>query len=935
MDNVRIIIVYALLIFSLSQNAKAESDQSNCYIFRDVNRTLTTDEVIKLDLSLFQKITCNKNSFGFSDDTFWVRLYSENISGKILSIPYPSLDTIKVFFVSKNQYTVNESSGDSINFSERSINHRSPKFTIPTQPAIDYALLRVTTKGSVQIPIVIQKPSETIGETASEYLSLGLFYGVIISLVLYNLTLFFFTHDRQYFYYVGYATCFLVFQLSLNAIGFQYLWKNEPWLTNFLTPISIFVMYIFILLFANRFINIDDSHKLFVVCKNLFLLISSFGVLISTFFDYQILLQFIGIYSIIVSIFLLLTAIYLSIKGNIFARFFLIAWTFFLVGIILLTLKNFAIVPSTFITNYSMQIGSAIEMILLSFGLGYRIRVLDKKSSQTEGELRKIEGIVNTTQSLAHDVRKPFSMFKSIIQSVESVSDPAEASEIMKASLPEVNQAMASVEGMIQDVMQIGSDSKPHLEETSPETLIEASLGELFRVYPDADVSISYAFSHKHNISVDTLRVGRVFSNILGNALQAMNQNGHLWIHTKESNGFFEFILGNAGSVIPKESLPKLFDAFFTSGKKGGTGLGLAIAKKIVEAHGGNIRCESEITPEHPRGKVEFFFTLPCADTLVQERKESLPRSSKEIQSAIEAAKSSLRTGAGADPRESELETEILGKTKGKNQTFPILIVEDEAVYRNGLIALLQKNTAICCLFEVHTAMKDTEAFSLALEKKPCLIIQDVDLGPASKNGIEIVRELRSKGFSGNICIHSNRFLMEDTKTALDAGADTVLPKPLGRSHFLKLLSACLPNEEKKLDVPIISHDEPVAPRKPTFAYVDDSPTFLIGMRMKVKSDATLHEFKSSAHFFEKVEKYPSFLSSLDFIVTDFHFDPSDKYNGLTFAEELRKRGFQKPILLASGADIEPEELTKAGINEALPKVINGWEDLKKWASMT
>jgi two-component system, sensor histidine kinase LadS len=247
MNNVRIIIIYtSLLLSSFFQNGKAESAGSNCYIYRDINRTLTTEEVIKLDIKLFQRITCNKNSFGFSDDTFWVRLYSENMSGKILSIPYPSLDTITVFFVSQNQAIVSQSSGDSIDFSERSIDHRSPKFTIPTELTIDYALLRVTTKGSVQIPIVIQKASETVGETAFEYLSLGLFYGIIISLILYNLIIFFFTRDRQYFYYVGYATCFLVFQLSLNAIGFQYIWKNTPWLTNFLTPISIFSMYIFI-----------------------------------------------------------------------------------------------------------------------------------------------------------------------------------------------------------------------------------------------------------------------------------------------------------------------------------------------------------------------------------------------------------------------------------------------------------------------------------------------------------------------------------------------------------------------------------------------------------------------------------------------------------------------------------------------------------------
>ncbi len=548
------------------------------------------------------------------------------------------------------------------------------------------------------------------------------------------------------------------------------------------------------------------------------------------------------------------------------------------------------------------------------------------------GRTKVFEAIARTTQSLAHDIRKPFSMFKAIIQSVESTEDPVEVKEILQISLPEVNQAMVSVEGMIQDVMQIGSDSKPLQEEVSPESLLESCLGELFRVYTEAEVQIQYNLKHSHMIFVDTTRVGRVFSNILGNAVQAMNYKGALWIKTRDVDEFVEFTLGNAGSFIPEESLPKLFDAFFTSGKKGGTGLGLAIAKKIVEAHEGSIRCESGKTSEHPNGKVEFVFTLPKTQNLVPTRVETLPKHSSEIHETLAAAKAAARMGGGPDPREAELEREILSQCKDFGQKIPVLFVDDEAVYRNGLVSLLEKNSSIGSLFEILTATNDKQAIAQATSHSPCLIIQDVDLGPESTSGIEIVKALRLKGFKGKICIHSNRFLMHDTKVAIDAGADTVLPKPLSRSHLLKLLIACLPEAKPALKAEGIPECL-VETRKPTFAYIDDSISFLIGMRLKVKKEATLHEFKSTKAFFERVEKEPSFLSSLDFLVTDFHFDTSDPHNGLTFASELRSRGFAKPILMASGADFEAEDLERAGVTAALPKVINGWSDLVKWVN--
>ena len=69
--------------------------------------------------------------------------------------------------------------------------------------------------------------------------------------------------------------------------------------------------------------------------------------------------------------------------------------------------------------------------------------------------------ISRTTQSLAHDVRKPFSMFKMIIDAVDGEDDPIEAKQLLKESLPEVQQAMASVNGMISDVLEIGSESAP------------------------------------------------------------------------------------------------------------------------------------------------------------------------------------------------------------------------------------------------------------------------------------------------------------------------------------------------------------------------------------------------------------------------------------------------------------------------------------------
>lgn len=528
--------------------------------------------------------------------------------------------------------------------------------------------------------------------------------------------------------------------------------------------------------------------------------------------------------------------------------------------------------------------------------------------------------IARTTQALAHDVRRPFSMFKSIIQSVEAAEDPSTAKNLLRVALPEVNQAMASVEGMIEDVMQIGNRTEPTKEEVSPESLIHRALAELFRVYPDADIWLSYKLNHRHFVMADSLRMVRVFSNIIGNAIQAIEQKGQIWVETHDRDGFVEFTIGNAGSVISKEDMHKLFEAFFTSGKRDGTGLGLAIAKKIVETHGGSIRCFSDLNSEFPDGKVEFIFTLPAGKQSSLNSSLKLPCNLKNMHSPFQTILDQPGTDDRTIGREVELEHEILSRLE-KCKTKPsILLVDDESVYLNGLVSHIEKSVTLSSVLEITTARTDQEAIQIASLKKPILVIEDIDLGVGSENGIDVVRRLRSTNFKGQICIHSNRFLFEDTKTAMDAGANTVLPKPMSRVHLLTLILAALPeNQETDLER---------SSKKKNFAYIDDSLIFLLGMKMKSNGDAVCHEFQTATAFLQKVDNEIEFLSNLDFILTDYYLSPTDSHNGLSLAGALRSKGFNRPIVLASDAEVNATELTKFGIDAVIPKSKLEWKEL-------
>ena len=535
-------------------------------------------------------------------------------------------------------------------------------------------------------------------------------------------------------------------------------------------------------------------------------------------------------------------------------------------------------------------------------------------------EKERLGAIAQTTQALAHDVRKPFSMFKMIIDAVECEEDPLEAKQLLKESLPEVQQAMASVNGMISDVLEIGSESAPILEPTNPETLIESTLNEIFRVYPDSQIDVSYMLNHAHKVSVDTLKVGRVFSNIVGNAVQAMNQKGKLWFKTEvveeHGNSFVKFCLGNGGSFIPPESLSKLFDAFFTSGKKGGTGLGLAIAQKIVTAHGGKIWCESDAQ----RG-VEFFFTLPCSNELIDQRPAPLTASSTEITATFERLrKTSNASGrVEADPFEVTLEKEIIKLAKAASTPIKVLVVDDEGVYRNSLASLITRSDDLMGHVALSFARNSHEALK-ALKASPALVVQDVDLGSASLNGYEVLRTIRSQGYEGVVCIHSNRTSPDDYKVAVEAGADAVLPKPMSRTHFLKLLLQAA--ERAHEQTPSAS----VEPQLPEFALLDDSKLTLRAWQRKMAKEAVVHVFVGPKEFHAHVKANKGFLEGLHCVVTDFYFAEGVLETGFTFAQDLRSV-FAKPILLCSDGDFT-SEMIEGHLDAVIPKEPVSWREI-------
>jgi signal transduction histidine kinase len=110
----------------------------------------------------------------------------------------------------------------------------------------------------------------------------------------------------------------------------------------------------------------------------------------------------------------------------------------------------------------------------------------------------------------------------------------------------------------------------------------------------------------------DPESLNRVFANLIGNAIKFTSRGGSIAVRAREANGVIEFSVTDTGAGIAVDDVPHVFEQFWRGRdtERHGTGLGLAVAKRIVEAHGGQIWVLSTVGA----GSV-FCFTVPLVTT--------------------------------------------------------------------------------------------------------------------------------------------------------------------------------------------------------------------------------------------------------------------------------------------------------------------------------
>jgi diguanylate cyclase (GGDEF)-like protein len=379
----------------------------------DSGRNLDVKDVISGPTAArFKPLGIVDPNLGYSQSVIWLRADIENRLTKpsswLIEMPFPTLDSINMFIIDRENGEIlsSQSAGDLKPFDERPYPHRNFVFPVTLPPLKKLAtLIRVDSRGSLTVSAFLWPPNLFHQNSQNGYFALSLYFGILIALFAYNLLLYLSLKDMVYLYYILFVGAMAVAQFSWNGLGNEYLWPNLPIWGNVASIAGFDATGVFGAIFSRTFLNIRRSapslDKAIVACA------AVFAILLVTIpmTPYQFNAKATSGAAVVFSLVATVSGIVCLARGFNSARYFLLAWTILLLGTGALGARNLGWIPTNFLTLYAMQIGSALEMILLSFALAERINDLrrEKEAAQVEAyEARQamIEALKRTERDL-------------------------------------------------------------------------------------------------------------------------------------------------------------------------------------------------------------------------------------------------------------------------------------------------------------------------------------------------------------------------------------------------------------------------------------------------------------------------------------------------------------------------------------------------------
>ena len=186
--------------------------------------------------------------------------------------------------------------------------------------------------------------------------------------------------------------------------------------------------------------------------------------------------------------------------------------------------------------------------------------------------------------SIIHDLKNPICIVRSCAELLSLDTENSKTQQLAAMLTKAANGMLA----MTQELLDYArGDASLKKTECSVWHLLDELNEQVLQLLPGQNIRLIKHLRYDGKLVIDLPRMVRVIANLIKNAREAMPQGGILTLDIEEDGPNAIIRVADTGPGMSPDVLAKVFEPFFTHGKKNGTGLGMAIARSIVEAHGG------------------------------------------------------------------------------------------------------------------------------------------------------------------------------------------------------------------------------------------------------------------------------------------------------------------------------------------------------------
>ncbi len=382
-------------------------------VLEDASGTMDFAEALKrYRAGSFTRIDSPSANYGFSRSAWWAAFSVRSTSDTtrwLAELDYTLMDHIELHSLRPDGTHAVKRTGYRYPLSSRDITHRNFIFRLNPVPGEETLyLFRFRCSDRIDIPVRIYSEEAFFSKDHLQQLAFGIYYGMIFIMIIYNFLLYFSFRDRSFLFYVLYLFSYTFFQATQNGLVFEYLIGTHLYRWSHYIHLSITLVMISGIQFSLHYLHLKDNYPLLHRILRIFQGVLLLVIPIDFIGGYTAALLFSIISTIVVLSTLLTSGTLLVLKRYTPAYYYMAAWAALLLGGCVYALRALGVLSINTLTTYAVQVGSALEAILLSLGLSARINLMRAEKEKASREIIELQQKALSTQIQMNDSMKRF-----------------------------------------------------------------------------------------------------------------------------------------------------------------------------------------------------------------------------------------------------------------------------------------------------------------------------------------------------------------------------------------------------------------------------------------------------------------------------------------------------------------------------------------------